>query len=77
VDITGSTSAATMPPEEPRGGVPYVPAPETHPSAAAPKATPMGSYPPTVVLAVDCCIKVHLDLQADKSPIVVKGPFFP
>jgi hypothetical protein len=29
------------------------------------------------VLMVDCCIKVHLDLQADKSSVVVKGPFFP
>jgi hypothetical protein len=26
---------------------------------------------------VNTCIKVHMDLQADKSPIVVKGPFFP
>jgi hypothetical protein len=23
------------------------------------------------------CVKVKVDLQADKSPIVVKGPFFP
>jgi hypothetical protein len=29
------------------------------------------------VLMVNSCIKVHLDLQADKSPIIVKGPFFP
>jgi hypothetical protein len=29
------------------------------------------------VLTVDCCIKVHLNLQADKSSVVVKGPFFP
>jgi hypothetical protein len=29
------------------------------------------------VLTVNRCIKVHLDLQADKSPVVVKGPFFP
>jgi hypothetical protein len=29
------------------------------------------------LLTVDCHIKVHLDLQADKSPVVVKGPFFP
>jgi hypothetical protein len=26
---------------------------------------------------VDYHIKVHMDLQADKSTIVVKGPFFP
>jgi hypothetical protein len=26
---------------------------------------------------VNSCIKVRLDLQADKSPVVVKGPFFP
>jgi hypothetical protein len=26
------------------------------------------------LLTVDCRIKVRLDLQADKSPIVVKGP---
>jgi hypothetical protein len=31
----------------------------------------------TKVLTVNSCIKVHLDLQADKSPFVVKGPFFP
>jgi hypothetical protein len=30
-----------------------------------------------LVLTVNSCIKVRLDLQADKSPIVVKGPFFP
>jgi hypothetical protein len=28
------------------------------------------------VMTVNSCIKVHLDLQADKSPVVVKGPFF-
>jgi hypothetical protein len=28
------------------------------------------------VLTVNSCIKVCLDLQADKSPVVVKGPFF-
>jgi hypothetical protein len=30
-----------------------------------------------VLLTVNSCIKVRLDLQADKSPVVVKGPFFP
>jgi hypothetical protein len=30
-----------------------------------------------LVLTVNSCIKVRLDLQADKSPVVVKGPFFP
>jgi hypothetical protein len=30
-----------------------------------------------VVLTINSCIKVRLDLQADKSPVVVKGPFFP
>jgi hypothetical protein len=29
------------------------------------------------LLTVNSCIKVHLDLQEDKSPVVVKGPFFP
>jgi hypothetical protein len=29
------------------------------------------------LLTVDCRIKVHMDLQVDKSPVVVKGPFFP
>jgi hypothetical protein len=29
------------------------------------------------VLTVDCRIKVHMDLQAEKSPVIVKGPFFP
>jgi hypothetical protein len=29
------------------------------------------------LLTVNSCIKVRLDLQADKSPVVVKGPFFP
>jgi hypothetical protein len=31
-------------------------------------------HPP--LLTVNGCIKVHLYLQADKSPVVVKGPFF-
>jgi hypothetical protein len=30
-----------------------------------------------VVLTVNSYIKVRLDLQADKSPVVIKGPFFP
>jgi hypothetical protein len=30
-----------------------------------------------LMLMVDYCTKVHMDLQADKSPVVVKGPFFP
>jgi hypothetical protein len=30
-----------------------------------------------VLLTVYIHIKVHMDLQADKSPVVVKGPFFP
>jgi hypothetical protein len=29
------------------------------------------------LLTVNSCIKVRLYLQADKSPVVVKGPFFP
>jgi hypothetical protein len=29
------------------------------------------------LLMVYIRIKVHMDLQADKSPVVVKGPFFP
>jgi hypothetical protein len=29
------------------------------------------------LLTVDCHIKVHMDLQADKSLVVVKRPFFP
>jgi hypothetical protein len=29
------------------------------------------------LLTVDCRIKVYMDLQEDKSPVVVKGPFFP
>jgi hypothetical protein len=29
------------------------------------------------LLTVNSCIEVRLDLQADKSPVVVKGPFFP
>jgi hypothetical protein len=35
------------------------------------------SGPSRPVLTVNSCIKVGLDLQADKSPIVVKVPFFP
>jgi hypothetical protein len=30
-----------------------------------------------LVLTVDYRIKVHMDLQEDKSTVVVKGPFFP
>jgi hypothetical protein len=33
--------------------------------------------PKTALLTVYIRIKVHMDLQADKSPVVVKGPFFP
>jgi hypothetical protein len=29
------------------------------------------------LLMVKSCIKVRLDLEANKSPVVVKGPFFP
>jgi hypothetical protein len=29
------------------------------------------------VLTVYSCIEVRLDCQVDKSPVVVKGPFFP
>jgi hypothetical protein len=29
------------------------------------------------LLTFNSCIKVHMDLQVDKSPVVVKGPFFP
>jgi hypothetical protein len=29
------------------------------------------------MLTINSCIKVRLDLQAYKSPVVVKGPFFP
>jgi hypothetical protein len=29
------------------------------------------------LLTVDYRIKVHMDLQVDESPVVVKGPFFP
>jgi hypothetical protein len=32
---------------------------------------------PLRLLTVDYHIKVHMDLQADKSPVIVKGPFFP
>jgi hypothetical protein len=30
-----------------------------------------------LLLTVNSCIKVRLDLQTDKSPVVIKGPFFP
>jgi hypothetical protein len=30
-----------------------------------------------LLLTVYIRIKLHMDLQADKSPVVVKGPFFP
>jgi hypothetical protein len=39
-----------------------------------------GCCPPSPwapMLTADYRIKVHMDLQADKSPVVVKGPFFP
>jgi hypothetical protein len=35
----------------------------------------LGAY--SNLLTVNSCIKVHLDLQADKSPVVAKGLFFP
>jgi hypothetical protein len=31
----------------------------------------------STLLTVNSCIEFRLDLQADKSPIVVKGPLFP
>jgi hypothetical protein len=34
-------------------------------------------YEDAILLTVDSCVQVRLDLQADKSPIVVKGPYFP
>jgi hypothetical protein len=56
----------------------------------APSREPVSAPPPakqswsmavsagtTSLLTVNSCIKVRLDLQADKSPIEVKGPFFP
>jgi hypothetical protein len=41
----------------------------TRPGASARRAARL--------LTVNSCIKVRLDLQVDKSPVVVKGPFFP
>jgi hypothetical protein len=38
---------------------------------------PVLRFVPLPLLTVNSCIKVRLDLQADKSPVVVKGPFFP
>jgi hypothetical protein len=35
-----------------------------------------GEYFP-ILLTVNSCFKVRIDLQVDKSPVVVKGPFFP
>jgi hypothetical protein len=37
----------------------------------------LNAYGFASLLTVNSCIKVRLDLQADKSPVVVKGPFFP
>jgi hypothetical protein len=34
-------------------------------------------FEPMPMLTVNSCIKVCLDLQVDKSPVTVKGPFFP
>jgi hypothetical protein len=36
-----------------------------------------GSAANRAMLTVNSCIKVRLDLQEDKSSVVVKGPFFP
>jgi hypothetical protein len=41
------------------------------------RAPPPPRTPSLPVLTVDYHIKVRLDLQADKSSVVVKGPFFP
>jgi hypothetical protein len=46
-----------------------MPSPGAGTRTPAPTSTPM--------LTVNSCSKVRLDLQADKSPVVVKGPFFP
>jgi hypothetical protein len=42
--------------------------------SVGPRPQTRGSSP---LLTVNSCIKVRLDLQTDKSPVVVKGPFFP
>jgi hypothetical protein len=50
------------------------------PMGEAPSLRPRAPSPhlchPSQLLTVNSCIKVRLDLQADKSPVVVKGPFF-
>jgi hypothetical protein len=38
---------------------------------------PRSARPALQLLTVNSCIKVSLYLQADKSPVVVNGPFFP
>jgi hypothetical protein len=45
--------------------------------AAEMSAILSAAYKAMAVLTVDCRIKVRLDLQADKSSVVVIGPFFP
>jgi hypothetical protein len=65
----GSTHGATRSP------------PMTSPMSASAPATPRDQSEKEEghghVLTVNSCIKVRLDLQADKSPVIVKGPFFP
>jgi hypothetical protein len=50
------------------------------PAAAPGRAGPEAARAPRragVLLTVDYRIKVHMDLHADKSTVVVMGPFFP
>jgi hypothetical protein len=37
---------------------------------------PRKPHKAAAVLTVYICVKVQVDLHADKSPVVVKGPFF-
>jgi hypothetical protein len=60
-------------------GASAVPAGTSTDDPAAGGSVPALGVNPTAtpLLTVYIRIKLHVDLQADKSPVVVKGPFFP
>jgi hypothetical protein len=51
--------------------------PAAPPTASEGPPDGVGRSVPQGLLTVKSCIKVRLDLQVDKSPVVVKRPFFP
>jgi hypothetical protein len=86
---TWANQEKTPPPLEPTGGPHEVAdhggqragegscSPQTLPSVGTDCGLRSLPWRGDSMLMVNSCIKVRLDLQADKSSVVAKGPFFP